>query len=60
MVNLYEIIIFIIGGIFLLFWLFLYAKGYKHHEMFEGLNESEYPLSQVYFVGYELFEMLVY
>ncbi|WP_282926076.1 type II secretion system F family protein [Helcococcus kunzii] len=60
MVNLYEIIIFIIGGIFLLFWLFLYAKGYKHHEMFEGLNESEYPLSQVYFVGYELLEMIGY
>ncbi len=41
-------------------WLFLYVKGKKYAELFEPLDEKEYPLKEIYFVGYAVLEMIGY
>jgi tight adherence protein C len=43
-----------------MFWIALYAKGYKHAGLFETLTEKEYPLKEIYFVGYALIESINY
>lgn len=60
MISILDIILFVIGVILLLLWLFLYFKGYENHEMFEGLEENEFPLNQVYHVGYEFLNLINY
>jgi tight adherence protein C len=54
MLTFMNLIVFGIGGFVLLIWLALYALGYKHAKLFEGLAEKDYPLKEVYFVGYAL------
>lgn len=41
-------------------WIFLYIKGKKHAELFEPLDEKEYPLKEIYFVGYAVLEIIGY
>lgn len=60
MLTITNIIIFSIGGVFLALWMILYIKGYKHAELFDGLDEKEYPLKEIYFVGYEAMNMIRY
>lgn len=60
MFTLTNMIVFFIGGVFLAAWLILYAKGMKHASLFEGLEEKEYPLKEVYFVGYEALNVMKY
>ena len=47
-----NIIVFSISGILLVAWLFFYFKGKKYAELFDGLDEKEYPLKDLYFIGY--------
>ncbi|MDR1563442.1 MAG: type II secretion system F family protein [Oscillospiraceae bacterium] len=60
MLTLTNIIIFVIGLAFLGFWLFLFGTGSKHAGLFEPLEEKEFPLKEVYFVGYRFMELLNY
>lgn len=60
MLSVLDIIIFGIGLIFLAFWLFLYVKGLKNASLFESITEKDYPLKEVYFVGYSLMELINY
>lgn len=55
-----DIIIFAIGGVFLAVWLVLYIKGMKNASLFDALEESEYPLKEIYFVGYEALNTIKY
>lgn len=41
-------------------WIFLYIKGKKHAELFEPLDEKEFPLKEIYFVGYAVLEIIGY
>lgn len=60
MLGLTDIIIFGIGAMVLIFWLILFAVGLKYASVFENLSENDYPLNQVYFVGYAFLEMVNY
>lgn len=60
MFTLTDSILFLIGGIFLSVWLFLYGKGMKNASLFEALEEKDYPLKEIYFVGYELLNIVKY
>ena len=60
MIELKDIIIYSIGFLLLVFWLFLYFKGYKHAELFDSLDEKEFPLKEIYFVGYAFMELISY
>lgn len=55
-----EIIIMSIGCIVTLFWLFIYMKSLKYAPMFDGLNEKEFPLKELYCTGYCMLEMIHY
>lgn len=60
MLTLLDIVIYAIGGVLLAGWLFLFFAGMKHAYLFEGLEEKEYPLKDIYFVGYALMELVRY
>lgn len=51
-------IIMIIGSLYVLFFLILFLKGRRHENLFQGLDEKEYPLKEIFFVGYEFLEMI--
>ena len=55
-----NIIVFSISGILLVAWLFFYFKGKKYAELFDGLDEKEYPLKDLYFIGYGMMETFHY
>ena len=60
MFSLVDWIVFGIGFLILLFWLYLFFTGLKHAGMFDSLEEKEYPLKEVYFVGYAFMELIHY
>ena len=60
MLTILDIVIYAIGGLLLAVWLFLFFAGIKHAYLFETLDEKEYPLKEIYFVGYALMELLRY
>lgn len=60
MLTAMDIIIFSIGAVFLILWMVFYLKGYKHAALFDALDENEYPLKEIYFVGYEVMNTIKY
>ena len=62
MLGLSVIDIVIMGcGLFsLIVWLFFYVKGLKHNEMFNILEEKEFPLKEIYGLGYSVLETIKY
>lgn len=60
MLSLLDIIIFGIGAVILAAWLFFFATGMKYESLFQTLDENDYPLKEIYFVGYAVMETLHY
>lgn len=60
MFTLTDILVFSVGAVFLLMWLFLFIKGLKNAKLFDVLEEKEYPLKEIYFVGYEALNIVKY
>ena len=58
--GLTDYLIIAFGAISLVIWLFFYLKGQKYNEMFEVLDEKEYPLKDIYGTGYAVLEMIHY
>ncbi len=59
-ITVLDIVIFALGAALLAFWIFLYFRGRQYASIFDPLNEKEFPLKQVYFVGYAFMEMTHY
>ena len=55
-----NMVMICLGAVFLLIWLILYFMGLKHNAMFEILNEKEYPLKEIYGLGYVVLELIKY
>lgn len=55
-----DIIIMSLGGILLVFWILLNVLSNKYNALFEGLEEKEYPLKELYSAGYCILEWLKY
>ncbi len=55
-----DAIIFLIGLVIILFFLFLFFTGLKDASLFDSLEEKEYPLKEIYFVGYKFMNMINY
>ncbi len=55
-----DYILFGLAVVFFAFWLFLYEKGKKYHTLFEGLDEKEYQLKDLYGMGYAFLELIHY
>lgn len=48
------------GAAALIIWLVFYLMGLKHNRMFDVLNEKEFPLKEVYGLGYAVLELFRY
>jgi len=55
-----DYLIIALGAISFVIWLFFYLKGQKYNEMFEVLDEKEYPLKEIYGTGYAVLELIKY
>ena len=53
-----DIIMMSLGVVSLIIWLVLFAKGKKNASLFDPLDEKDYPLKEIYFVGYAVTEIL--
>lgn len=58
--SMQDIIIMVIGCIFLVMWLILFLQSGKNNSFFESLTEKEYPLKELYSMGYTLMEKTAY
>ena len=58
--SLKDIVIMIAGFIVLAIWLFIYVSTKKYDDIFEGLDEKEFRLKDLYFMGYGLLEKFNY
>jgi tight adherence protein C len=50
----------LVGTFVLLFWLFLFFTGKKYASLFDGLNEADWQLKEIYFVGHNLLQRIGY
>ena len=60
MFGIFDYISLKFGLIFTIFLIFLFFIVKKNASLFQGLDEKEYPLKDIYFVGYELLELIKY
>ena len=49
-----------VGAILLVLWILFFSAGLKHASLFDALEESEYPLKDIYGLGYAVMLMLKY
>lgn len=55
-----QIMLMSLGTILLAGWIALFVLGRKHAPLFEGISEKEFPLRELYPVGYTLLELTRY
>ena len=55
-----DISIIVLGVFIYIFWLIFYFKGSKYNSMFDVLDEKEYPLKEIYGMGYAFLETFKY
>lgn len=55
-----DIVVMSVGLVSLIGWLFLYIKSNKYNALFDGLDEKEYILKELYSTGYVIMEMISY
>lgn len=60
MFSVLDIVMFVIGAILLVIWLFFFFKGKNDEVFFEYLEEENYPLKEIYFVGYAIMNTINY
>lgn len=55
-----DLVIYGIGLTILIGWLVAFFAGLKNKELFDPLSEKDFPLRQIYCVGYAVLEMIGY
>ena len=55
-----DIVVYAVGAAVLILWLFFFLKGLKNAALFEQISEKEYPLKEIYHVGYAIMEVVHY
>lgn len=60
MFSITNILVFSIGLFCVFLWLFFYIKGYKQADLFDALEEKEYPFKEIYFIGYAVMDSVKY
>lgn len=58
--SIFQLIMMVMGTIFLIVWLILFAMSGKYASLFQNLDEKEYPLKEIYCWGYEFMERIHY
>lgn len=57
-IGISDMVVLLMGTVLLLFWLLLYMRGLKYADLFVRLDDEDFPLKELYFVGYALTVML--
>lgn len=60
MLSVFDIVVFAIGAVLLIIWLMFFFSGLKYAQLFDGLDENEYPFKEIYFLGYAIMETFHY
>ncbi len=60
MFSVSDVAILLIGAVLIFMWIVLSIAGKKHSEMFDALDEKEFPLNEIYGVGYSLMLLFRY
>ncbi len=55
-----DIAIIVLGLVSLVVWILYYLKGQKHNEMFSVLDDKEFPLKELYGMGFVILEQFKY
>lgn len=55
-----DIVMIAAGAVSLALWIVLYLNGLKHNQMFEVLDEKDFPLKEIYGLGYGVLEVMHY
>ncbi len=58
--ELIDYIVFGLGFLSLMLWFVFFLGGLKHNKMFEVLDEKEYPLKEIYGLGFFVLELIKY
>lgn len=58
--RLQDMVVMAAGCVFLVLWLVLFFYSNKYNSLFEGLKEKEYPLKEMYSMGYAVMEIISY
>ena len=59
-ISLQDIVVLLLGCIVLVLWLIFFAISKKNNSIFATLDEKEYPLKDLYSMGYTLMEKISY
>lgn len=60
MFDVFDYVVFGIGLLLIIIWLVFFVLGMKNASFFQVLEEKEYPLKEIYFVGYAVMELIRY
>lgn len=60
MFSVENVVMISIGAVLFLVWIFLFFKGLRNASLFENIEEKEYPLKEIFFVGYAFMEIIRY
>lgn len=55
-----KLAIMAVGSVYVLVWIIFFFKGKGQENFFQVLREEDYPLKEIYFVGYELLDVMKY
>lgn len=59
-VSIQDVIIMVIGIVVLVAWLLIFVSNLKYGSIFESLDEKEFHLKEIYFMGYGILEKFNY
>lgn len=60
MFTVLDIVMFILGAVLLLIWMYFFWIGRQEEAFFEYLDEKEFPFKEIYFVGYAILDKINY
>ena len=55
-----DYVMIVLGAVSLVIWTLFFAMGLKYNSMFDVLEEKDYPLKQIYGLGYAVLELFKY
>lgn len=58
--SIQDYIMFALGLLMIVVWLFFFLTGLKDAKLFDALEEKDYPLKEIYFVGYSVLNTIKY
>lgn len=58
--SLIKLAIMAVGSVYIFLWIILFLKGRSQENFFRVLREEDYPMKEIFFVGYELLDFMKY